>query len=149
MQLRVLDVAAERFTDDYLNSYVFGPMQAMVDLRTKTLNDFKTVAEWLEKQRKYVGNVSEQEFKENEAEAKEAIAEEANALDAIEKKKTEIDKEKVDNEVERAQLIKSVELIHNMLRLSILASPRGGKVNVRVVAGVFVEKGDLLFEIGT
>lgn len=143
MQLQVLDVAAERLTDDYLNSYVFGPMQAMIDFR-------KVAAGNADFTRNYVATsagADDAQIALAGAKLDAASAELLNATDALERKKLDITRKKTDQDADRAQLNKSRELIQKLIDFSTIRAPRAGQLELQTVEGVFVEKGDALFAI--
>lgn len=143
-QLKLLDIAAERLTDDYLNDFVYGPMQSMIDFRSKVMDERAAVRDYV------ATDVGSDPAKIADAEAKldAANAEKLNAVDSLARKKLDVANQKQDKEAEHAQATQSVGFMQKLIELSTLVAPVTGKVSVRTVAGVFVEKGDLLFEIG-
>jgi len=143
VHLRLLDIAAERLTDDYLNAFVYGPMQSMITFRSTVVSDRQAMRDDV------AGRIGVPQPTIDGAEAKldEAKAELSNAVDSLARKKLEIAKQKLDKEAERTQLTQSVQFMQRLIDLSTIVAPVAGKIDLGTVAGVFVERGDLLFEI--
>jgi hypothetical protein len=142
-QIRILDIASERMTDDYVNTYVLGPMEAMVNYRKTNVDNYQFIFDYTWS---LIG-VGDAEVKQAQTKVDDAKAEMANAVDALEIKKRDIAKQKADKETDRLQLVRSVELIKNLIKLSTILAPRPGRFELKAFEGVFVEKGDLLFEL--
>jgi multidrug resistance efflux pump len=147
MQLKILDLTDERLTSEYLDKYVFGPMEALKSFRQSTVGTASASLDWLQGQQRFSGAVSQQDIQKAEAGEKEQDAELLNSDDSLAKKKLDIEKQKAAAQIERAQLTKTVALMRNLIEISTIVSPSSGRVQFHTVAGVFVEKGDLLFEV--
>jgi multidrug efflux pump subunit AcrA (membrane-fusion protein) len=143
MQLRILDVAAERLADDYLSVYVFGPMEAMIEFRKNSADNATFTQNYVATR---IG-VSPADVALADAKLQAANVDLLNATDALERKKIDIAGKKKDQEADRAQLNKSSELVRKLIDLCTVLAPQAGRLELQTVEGLFVEKGDVLFTI--
>lgn len=148
-------VSADRLSDDYLDRFVFLPLDELVGVRRRQYIFSKAFLKF-QHEKERVGEVKPAGVIGNEeagtvalsakdlADAQYAYAE---AKDGKLKKLSEINEERAKNLSERDEALRSVALIHNLIAMRTVLSPIEGIIEFRCVVGQFVDKGDVVAEI--
>lgn len=151
LQSKLLDINAERLSQEYVDKYILGPLNANIQkARTLEANDSHIKA-FIESALQLKVSDSEGllslQLTTAEIELDKARASTESASDALATKLIDLEKERADLADERMHLAASLHDFQSLIELSALGAPIDGTLRIHASAGVFVEKGDLLFEI--
>jgi multidrug resistance efflux pump len=148
-------ISAEKQDDKYLNRFTIClqddngqpcPLNAMLKIH-QGIAEARIILEDVEKVHVLAGTLDEATYHLSQAHTQDALATIQQDLGQIAKKTDEINKQRANNEAKISDLRRKIEITQHQIELRTVPSPGSGKVAIHVVPGIFVEKGDLLFEV--
>ena len=154
-ELDLENISAQRLDDNYLNRFVLCvqsaadqscPLNKLLEMRRQaadaSVNEGYNVQTYYE-----AGTKSETDVLQANARTEKRVAAVEQTLDDIDKTTTKIRERRALNEAKIARYRKQIDVVQRQIELCTILAPGNGRVTVPVVPGIFVEKGDLLFEI--
>lgn len=154
-ELDLTFISAEKLDDKYLNRFILClqddnaqpcPMNAMLKIH-QGIAEARVNFENTEKAYVQGGNLDHATYELSQAHTQEAMATVNQDLDQIVKKTEEINKQRATSDAKILDLRRKIEIAQHQIELCTILSPGSGKVVIHVASGIFVEKGDLLFEV--
>jgi multidrug resistance efflux pump len=139
-------ISAERLTDAYLNQFVTGPLNQLIALRTQDEQNAQRTAEQVQNQYD-AGIASQLDTEQATSSTQKASAQRFSAIDTLSKKNVQIVQERAKSAAEINDLQQKIAILQVQIKLSTILSPRAGVLQLNVTTGIFVEKGDVLFEV--
>jgi multidrug resistance efflux pump len=147
-KLELANLSAERLADDYTTRFVTGPMNQAITFRQENETFAEAIFEITRKEfNAGYADINAADLDTADSNLHKAIAQKFSAVDALAKKKNQLAMEQAKNDAERLELGEKITIAKTQIERCSILSPSDGTIWLHVAEGMFVEKGDLLFEV--
>jgi hypothetical protein len=139
-------IYSERLDPGYINDFVLTPMKQLQDMYAQSFTDVSLILEH-QKAEAELGLAILSDLEIAQAVVDDTTAKQAAAAESILKKTAEIDAERSRIEAEINKLKQQIVLTEQQIRNATIKALNRGCVIMKTNCNVFVERGDLLFEV--
>lgn len=160
-ELDLARISAERLEDDYVKRFVLCtsgvpaddppgstacPLNKIEDFRFKVFDAANKFDDW-EKSYLEVGNILPMQYDLYHADTLKAAAALVKAREELAKVSSQVAEQRTSGDAKISALQKQITIIEEQIALCNIVAPGYGRLVVHVFPEMFVEKGDLLFEV--
>jgi multidrug resistance efflux pump len=146
-KLELANLSTQRVTDDYVTQFVTRPISQLIASRKEAETFAQKIFDTTQNFFKAGANVSAADVQTAQSHLNKTSAQKFSAIDALAKKNSQIAVERAKNDAEKTELRKKIRIVKTQIERCSILSPGAGTIQLHVAEGIFVEKGDLLFEV--
>jgi multidrug resistance efflux pump len=146
-KLVLANLSSQRLADEYITQFVTGPIKQLIESRKEDETFAQSIFDTTQDLFKAGLNVGAADVKTAESHLNNTSAQKFSAIDALTKKNSHIAAERAKNDAEKTELREKIRIVKTQIHSCSILSPRAGTIQLHVAEGVFVERGDLLFEV--
>lgn len=146
-KLELADLSAQRLADEYVTQFVTGPMNQVIGFRGQSEAFAQEVAQIATNKFGAGFPTGAPDQQQSLSHLNKTSAQKSLAIDALAKKQEQITVERAKNDAEKTELQKKIAAVNNQIQFCSILSPISGVLRLHVAEGIFVEKGDILFEV--